>query len=288
MSIEAKKVIPGNSNRSIYNIIKTNSLDAKDELKLFNYVNSKKKIIISTPFSREAAKRLIKFKVPAFKVGSGEASNFHFVKYLTQFKIPIIMSTGMNSIKSIYKSVDIILKKKIPLALLHCTNIYPTPENLVRLDCVSLLKRKFPKCVVGLSDHTSSIYTCLGAVALGARIIEKHFTDTKKRKGPDISSSMDPKELAELIKGSLKIFHSRGSNKEALKEEKKTIAFAFPSVVALKNLNVGEILNENNIFLKRPGTGDFGVNDLQNLYGKKVKKFIVKNSQLSKKNIFYK
>ena len=99
---------------------------------------------------------------------------------------------------------------------------------------------------------------------------------------------MDPKELAELIKGSLKIFHSRGSNKEALKEEKKTIAFAFPSVVALKNLNVGEILNENNIFLKRPGTGDFGVNDLQNLYGKKVKKFIVKNSQLSKKNIFYK
>ena len=121
--------------------------------------------------------------MPAFKVGSGECNNYHFIKYLTKFKIPIIMSTGMNSIKSIKKSVDIIQKQKIPLALLHCTNIYPTPPNLVRLNCIEELKA-YPNCQIGISDHTENIYTSLGAVALGARIVKKHYVDTKKEEGP--------------------------------------------------------------------------------------------------------
>jgi N-acetylneuraminate synthase len=282
MSEEAKRVIPGNANISIYEIIKKCALNEEDEKKLANYIVSKKKIFISTPFSRAAADRLNRFKVPAFKIGSGECNNHHFVKYLCKFKKPIIMSTGMNSIKSIKKSVNIILKHKIPLALLHCTNIYPTPAKLVRLNCITELKEAFKNCSVGISDHTENNFTSLGAVALGADIIEKHYTDTKKRHGPDISSSMDFDDLKNLIKGSNEIFLARGGKKKPLKEEKKTIAFAFPSVVSLKNLSPGMKLTKDNIFLKRPGGGDFSINELENLYGKIVKKFIKNNTQIKK------
>ena len=112
MSSEAKKIIPLNSDRPIFDLIKDCSLSEKNELKLMKHIQSKKKIFISTPFSKSAADRLARFKVPAFKIGSGECNNFEFVKYLSKFKIPIIMSTGMNTINGIKKSVDIILKKK--------------------------------------------------------------------------------------------------------------------------------------------------------------------------------
>ena len=285
MSVEAKKIIPGNSRQNIYNIIENTALNEKDEKKLMNYIKSRKKIFISTPFSRAAADRLGKFNIPVYKIGSGECNNHYLVDYICKFKKPIIMSTGMNSVQSIKKSVNIILKHKIPLALLHCTNIYPTPAKLVRLNCITELKNAFPKCIIGISDHTENNYTSLGAVALGADIIEKHYTDTKKRAGPDISSSMDINDLKNLIKGSKEIFLARGGQKKPLKEEKKTIAFAFPSVVALKNLSPGMKLTSENIFLKRPGGGDFGIRNLENLYGKVVKKPIKQNTQIKKNHI---
>ena len=282
MSEEAKKVIPGNANISIYEIIKNCALNEKDEKKLMNYVTQKKKIFISTPFSRAAADRLNKFGVPAFKIGSGECNNYHLIKYICKFKKPIILSTGMNSIESIKPSVKIIRDAKIPLALLHCTNIYPTPPNLVRLDCINQLKRSFPSCIVGISDHTENNYSSLGAVSLGAKIIEKHFTDSKKKKGPDISCSMDPLELKELIYGSKVIFKASGGKKLPLKEEKKTIAFAFASVVSTVEIKKGEKLTKNNIFVRRPGGGDFKIKDLTKLYGKIVKKNIKNNIQIKK------
>jgi len=283
MSEEAKKVIPGNAKISIYEIIKKCALNEKDEKLFCNHVRSRKKIFISTPFSKKAVDRCIRLKVPAFKIGSGECSNYHLVEYIAKFKLPIIMSTGMNSIKSIKKSVNIITKKKIPLALLHCTNIYPTPSNLVRLECIKEIKSAYPGCLVGISDHTENVYTSLAAVALGARIIEKHFTDNKKRKGPDISSSMDAKDLRMLIEGSKVIFEARGGKKKPLKQEAKTIAFALPSVVAENVLKKGDVLTKENISLKRPGDGDFGVNELSSLYGRKVVREIKKNTQIKKK-----
>ena len=273
MSEEAKKVIPGNSNKNIYEIIKNCALNERDERKLMNHIVSKKKIFISTPFSRAAADRLGKFNIPAFKIGSGECNNHFLVDYICKFKKPIIMSTGMNSIKSIEKSVKVIRKHKLPYALMHCTNIYPTPNNLIRLDCIQELKKNFPDAVVGLSDHSGSVYSCLGAVALGARVLEKHYIDNKKkRSGPDISSSMDTAELKQLIRGSNEIFESLGGNKSPLKKEAKTIAFAFQSVVATKDIFKGEKLSINNIFLRRPGNGDYKVKDFIKILGKKVNK----------------
>ena len=182
MSSEAKKIIPLNSDRPIFDLIKDCSLSEKNELKLMKHIQSEKKIFISTPFSKSAADRLARFKVPAFKIGSGECNNFEFVKYLSKFKIPIIMSTGMNTINGIKKSVDIILKKKIQLALLHCTNIYPTPEKYIRLNCIEELKKKFPNCVIGLSDHSKTIFPAIASISLGARIIEKHFVIDKRQR----------------------------------------------------------------------------------------------------------
>lgn len=284
MSIEAKKIKPGNCNKSIYRIMEESALSESEERKLFQYVRSKKSIFISSPFSYAAADRLNKFGIPAFKVGSGECNNFHFIEYLCKFKKPIIMSTGMNSIASIRKSINIIRRKKIPLALLHCTNIYPTPFNLIRLGCIAELQSAYKDCVIGYSDHTVTNHTCLAAVSLGASIIEKHYVDSRtKRKGPDIVCSMDSNELKDLIAGSKNIFYASGGKKLPIKEEKKTINFAFASVVSKTKIIAGEKLSKNNITLKRPSGGDFGIKDLNKLFGKFARIDIKENIQLKKK-----
>ena len=285
MSEEAKKVIPGNSNDSIYDIMDRCSLSERDEFEMMKYVEKKGAIFISTPFSRKAVDRLEKFDVPAYKIGSGECNNYPLVKYICEKGKPIILSTGMNSLDSVRKSVEIIRNNKIPFALLHCTNIYPTPPELVRLDSISILKKEFPDALVGLSDHTTSNYTCLGAVSLGASILERHFTDHYDRKGPDINCSMDHMALKDLINGSRIIFSARGDNKNPIEEEKQTIAFAFASVVAIKDIKKGQILTKENIWVKRPGNGDFLAKDIQNLYGKIAKHDIIKGHQLKKRDI---
>ena len=242
-------------------------------------------IFISTPFSKKAVDRLVKFKIPAFKIGSGECNNYPLIEYISKFKKPVILSTGMNSIKSIYPSVKILRKHKIKYALLHCTNIYPTPSNLIRLDCIRVLKKHFPDAVIGLSDHSKTIYPCFGAIALGARIIEKHFTDTKNRKGPDISASMDPNELKTLIKGSNEIFKAKGSGKKAVKGENSTLKFAFASVVATEEIKKGSKFTKRNCFPKRPGIGDFLAKDYKKVLGKTAKKTIRKNTLIKKNKI---
>ena len=285
MSYEAKKIKPGNSNINIFSIIENSQLSYNDEFKLAKFIKQKKRIFISSPFSREAVDRLEKIGVPAYKIGSGECNNYPLIEYISKKKKPIILSTGMNDISNIKKTVKIFRKYKIPYALLHCTNIYPTPNHLVRLNCLTELKNEFNDAVIGISDHTETIYSCLGAVSLGASIIEKHFVDTKKRKGPDISCSMDNNELKEMIKGSKLIFASLKGPKKALKEERKTIKFAFASVASTEDIKKGEKFTTKNIFTKRPGSGDFTVKDYENIIGKYASKNIKKNYQLKKRDV---
>ena len=280
----AKKIKPGNSNKSIYKIISKCALKESDEKKLMNHVKKLKSIFISTPFSREAANRLNRFNIPAFKIGSGECNNYPFIEHVAKFKKPIILSTGMNSINTIKPAVKILRKNKIKFALMHCTNIYPTPPELVRLECIKQLKKAFPDAVVGLSDHTISNFTSYGAIALGAKIIERHFVDDNSRKGPDILCSMTPLELKQLIAGSKVIFKSTLLNKKiALKKEKKTMNFAFSSVVSINDIQPGEKLSKSNIWVKRPGIGDFLAKDYNKLIGKKVIKKIISGEFIKKK-----
>ena len=267
MSQEAKNVIPGNSDLSIYEIMERCALNEEEEIQLKDYVESKDIIFISTPFSRAAADRLERMNVPAYKIGSGECNNYPLLKHIVSFGKPIIMSTGMNTIESIRKSVSIIQEAKVPYALLHTTNIYPTPNHLVRLGAMKELIEKFPNAVIGLSDHTLTNHACFGAVALGASILERHFTDSMKRPGPDICCSMDGKALKELIEGVNILYLERGGVKGPVKEEKPTIDFAYATIVTIKSIKKGEIFTEKNIWVKRPGTGELMAEKFEKVLG---------------------
>lgn len=281
MSSEAKRVIPGNADISIYEIIENCSISLDEEKQLAKYVRDSGLIYMSTPFSFEAVDFLESLNVPAYKIGSGECNNYPLVEAIASKNKPVIMSTGMNSIESIRPSVEIFRKAGVPFALMHCTNLYPTPEKLIRLNSINELRENFPDAVLGLSDHSLTNYPCLGSVALGASILERHFTDTKDRPGPDIICSMTPDELRELIKGSKIIHQSTKGSKFPVSEEDVTIAFAFASVVATKTLMPGHIISREDITLKRPNGGDFGPKEFERLIGSEVVQEISPNIQIA-------
>ncbi|EAK9948847.1 N-acetylneuraminate synthase family protein [Campylobacter upsaliensis] len=281
----AKKVIPGNAKISIYEIMKKCALNEKDERELKEYVEKQGLVYLSTPFSRAGANRLEDMGVSAYKIGSGECNNTPLIKHIASFKKPIILSTGMNDIKSITQSVKILKDFEVPFVLLHTTNLYPTPPHLVRLGAMLELKKEFD-ALVGLSDHTTNNLACLGAVALGACMIERHFSDTMDRQGPDIICSMDENALKELITQSEQMALMRGLNakKEAAKEEQVTIDFAFASIVSIQPIKKGETLSEKNIWVKRPSLGGIPAYEFENVLGKKALRDIECDSQLSKED----
>lgn len=280
MSKAAKETIPGNSKKSIYEIMNECSLSEKEELELKLYVEKMGMIFISTPFGRQAANRLNSWGVPAFKIGSGECNNYPLIEHICSFKKPIILSTGMNTIDSVSNAVSIFNKYKIQYALLHTTNLYPTPDHLVRLGSINQLNKNFPDCPVGLSDHTISNHACFGAVALGASILERHFTDSMNRVGPDIVCSMDPRSTKELIEGAKIIFKQRGGEKNIIKEEQVTIDFAYSTVCAISDIKKGETFTKENIWVKRPGKNGLLAEFYDDILGEVAKKNIKNDSQI--------
>ncbi len=270
MSGAAKQVIPGNANESIYDIMAHCALSEEDEIRLKMYVESKGLLFLSTPFSRAAADRLERMGVSAYKIGSGECNNYPLLKHIASFGKPIILSTGMNTIESVAKAVKIFEGNNIPYALLHTTNLYPTPPHLVRLGAMVELAKAFPNAVIGLSDHTTDNLACLGAVALGASILERHFTDNMERTGPDIVCSMDTKACRELIESSRILHTELGGTKGPAKEEQVTMDFAFATVVTIAPIKSGEMLSKDNIWVKRPGTGEVLAEYFEGLLGKRA------------------
>lgn len=270
MSGEAKKVIPGNSIKSIYDVMKECALSEEEERELMKYTESKGMVFLSTPFSRMAADRLERFGVKAFKIGSGEMNNYPLLEHVANFGKPMIVSTGMNSIESIKRAVDILDKKQVPFALMHTTNLYPTKPSQVRLGAMQEMMREFKGIPIGLSDHTINNNACIAAIALGAAVVERHFTDVKSRQGNDIVCSMDEGELKLLLNASKEVYEMRGGSKEALKEEQVTIDFAFATVVTIKDIKEGEEFTEDNIWVKRPGTGEIRAEEFNNILGKKA------------------
>lgn len=281
MSPIAKEVIPGNSNKSIYEIMEQCSLNYEEELELKNYVEKNNMIFISTPFSRAAVDRLVDFNVPAFKIGSGECNNYPLIEYICKFNKPIILSTGMNNMDSINKAVKIIKDHKLDLALLHTTNLYPTPFHLVRLGGMQELMNTFKDIPIGLSDHTLNNLSSYAAISLGASIIERHYTDHMDRQGPDIVCSMDEKNCKDLIANSKIIKSMLGGSKEPAKEEKVTIDFAFATVVSIKDIKAGDTLSNDNIWVKRPGTGKIKAEHFNKVLGKISNKNINKGEHLN-------
>jgi N-acetylneuraminate synthase len=274
-------VIPGNATESIWDIMARCALSEADEQALMRYVESKGLIYLSTPFSRAAADRLEAMQVPAYKIGSGECNNYPLIRHIAGFGKPIILSTGMNDLDSIRPAVEIFREAGIQYALTHCTSMYPTPYEKVRLGAIPQLRDEFPDAVVGLSDHSIGNYTCLAAVALGARILEKHFTSDKTWPGPDVPISMDPAELADLVRGSRAVFEASGGEKTILADEQPTIDFAYACVVTVQPIKKGETFTRENVWVKRPGTGEIKARDFERVLGRRAGRDLGKNAQLS-------
>ena len=273
---------PGNiSEESLWDIIDRCVLDNEQERNLFDYAKEKGILFFSTPFSREGADRLNELGVELYKIGSGECNNLPLLNHVANFKKPMILSTGMNDISSIKASVETILSHGVPLALLHCTSIYPAPPETMRLGAITHLKDEFPDLEIGLSDHSLGISVALGSVAVGANIVEKHFTKSRQWPGPDNPFSIEPNELKNLVDWSKEIWKARGGNKDILADEKPVIDFAYACVVAIKDINKGEALSLDNIWVKRPGTGEIFAKDFEDVLGKVATIDISENTQLS-------
>ena len=258
------------SKEKLWDIIKRCELDEREERRVQEFCRQKGIIYLSTPFSREAADRLDAMNVPAFKIGSGECNNLPLLRHIAAKGKPMILSTGMNDIESIHRSVKTIQESKVPLALMHCTSLYPTPYEKLRLGAITDLRQAFPELPIGLSDHTLGIWTCIGGVALGACLLEKHFTISRSWPGPDTGISIEPQELADLLKGSRAVWEARGGHKTRLAEEQPVIDFAYATVVTIKPVKAGEKLSRDNIWVKRPGTGPIHAERFEEVLGKRA------------------
>jgi len=274
-------VVPGNAKESIWDIMKRCALSDDEERRLKEYVEQQDMLFLSTPFSRAAAERLESMDVQAYKIGSGECNNYPLIEHVARFRKPVILSTGMNDITSIGPAVDIFRRYDIPFALLHCTSMYPTPYEKVRLGALAELRTEFPDAVIGLSDHTTTNYTSLAAVALGASILERHFTSDKSWPGPDINISMNPSELADLVVGSRAIHSALGGSKQILAEEQPTIDFAYASVVTTSIIEQGELFTSENLWVKRPGTGEILAVSYPKILGRRAARRIEAHTQVA-------
>lgn len=281
MTDEAKRIFPPNAaDQSIWQIMEECALSMDDEVTLKEYAESLGMIYISTPFSRAAANFLNEIGVPAFKIGSGECNHLPLIRHIASFGKPVIMSTGMQTIASVRASVDILDQAGVEYALLECTNLYPSPPEIVSLQGVTELRKAFPKAVVGFSDHSVGPEMALASVALGACILERHFTDTRYRKGPDIACSMDPAELKFLIDRSREIHTALRNPKVRSAPEEDVYRFARGSVVADRDLPAGHRITAQDIWARRPGSGEISVEHFDRLVGARTARALKRNEQL--------
>jgi len=267
------------SDESLFDIIKRCELSEDEQKELKSRCDKRGIIFLSTPFSVEAADFLDGIGVPAFKVGSGELTNIPFLEHIAAKGKPMIMSTGMSELDEIRRSVDAVRKFDVPFILLQCTSTYPSKYTDVKLGAIKVLRDEF-NVPVGLSDHSFGVYTALGAVALGACLVEKHFTLDRSWPGPDQIVSLEPGELKHLVEGAKAIYQALGSEKRIIEDERPVVEFARHSVVALRDIAKGETFTRENVWVKRPGTGEIQANDISKVLGKKALVDISYDSQL--------
>lgn len=280
MTDEAKQIFPPNADVSIWEVMERCALGPEDETELKRYTEELGMIWISTPFSRMAADFLETLDVPAYKIGSGEVDNLPLIRHIAAKGKPVIMSTGMQTIESIRASVKILDDAGIEYALLECTNLYPSPPEIVSLQGVTDLKNAFPNAVVGFSDHSIGPEMALASVALGACILERHYTDSRYRIGPDIINSMDPSELRHIIDRSREIHTALHNPKSRTASEEGVYAFARASVVADADLPAGHVITEADIWARRPGSGEIAGFEFDNVVGRTLNRAVTRNTQL--------
>jgi N-acetylneuraminate synthase len=276
---EMLRKVPKSSNfdLNLYDFLKKNALKIQDHLKLKRLCDKIGIQYLCTPFSLKAAIELNKYiKVDAFKIGSGEMTDYPFLEEVLKFNKPMIISTGMSTISEIDETYKF-LKKCKNLVIMNCISEYPTDYSDLNLNFINELKKKYPKTIIGHSDHTGEIYSSISAYTLGAKVLEKHVTLDKKFKGPDQKVSIDFNDLKNLVTGLRLLQNSFGKTKKIHHKEIQIRKWARRSIVTIKDIKKGELFTKNNIWSKRPGTG-IPSKFLNKILNKKSKKNIKINT----------
>lgn len=248
----------GGGDDSQYQMLKKLELTQEEHFELIEYCKKKGVRFFSTAFDFDSIEFLDSLHLGLWKIPSGEITNYPYIKKIAQKQGDVILSTGMSTSEDIQNAVDVLLrwgKTKDQITILHCNTEYPTPFEDVNLRAMLSIKEHFGT-QVGYSDHTRGIEVPVAAVALGATVIEKHFTLDRNMSGPDHKASLEPDELKAMVSAIRNIEKALGSSeKKVTDSERKNFAVARKSIVAARNISKGEILTEENLTVKRPGTG---------------------------------
>ena len=243
---------------SQYQMLKNLELTYEDHVKLIEYANSQGIKFLSTAFDLESVQLLANFHLGLWKIPSGEITNYPYLRLIAQQHEPVILSTGMSTMEEIESAVRVLLDNGLPLdylTILHCNTEYPTPMCDVNLRAMNKIASVF-HTHVGYSDHTLGIEVPIAAVALGASVIEKHFTLDRSLQGPDHKASLEPQELKNMVTAIRNVEVALGSpEKKVTDSEEKNKLLVRKSIVALKEIKEGDLFSEDNLTVKRPGNG---------------------------------
>ena len=239
-----------------YEMLKKLELSKETHEELFDYCKKKGILFLSAPFDVKSVEYLHTLGVPMIKIPSGEITNYPYLKAVGQTGRPVILSTGMSDLEEVREALSVLRRwGSSKITVLHCNTEYPTPKEDVNLKAMKEMGEELA-LPFGYSDHTLGTEVALAAVAMGASIIEKHFTISKSMEGPDHKASLEPKQLKEMVEGIRKIEKALGNEKKVPSmSERKNISVARKSIVAACDIAKGELLTEENLTTKRPGTG---------------------------------
>lgn len=275
-----------NPNESQYDMLKKLELSKQAHVELIEYCLNKNILFLSTPFDIESADLLEELGITMFKIPSGEITNKPFLQYIAKKQKPIILSTGMSSLEEVKEALEWIYETgNRKITLLHCTSEYPTREQDVNLNAMITMKNVF-NIDVGYSDHTIGIEVPIAAVALGATIIEKHFTLDKSMEGPDHKASLEPNDLREMVFLIRNVEKAMGKGvKMPTDFEKITRNVARKSIVSVTNIKKGEVIKRDMIDIKRPGNG-IQPKYLTQVIGKRVNRDINEDEVIRNEDIY--
>lgn len=263
-----------NFNMPLYEFLKLYALSLDQHRELKRYCDEIGIIYLCTPFSKKAALEINEL-VPAFKIGSGELTDHPTLKVIAGLGKPMILSSGMSVIEEIDETINALRPINDQLMLMNCTSEYPPKYEDINLGVIKVLEERY-QIPIGHSDHTPDIFTCFGAVALGAKLLEKHLILDRRQPGPDQSVSIEPYELYQLVNGVRKIEDAMGTEKRVNELEKPIRSWAHRSIVTLKDIATGTILTEEHLWTKRPGTG-VPAKYLEQFLGKKTTRNLEKD-----------
>jgi N-acetylneuraminate synthase len=267
-----------------FEMLKRLELTEKDTEFLKKYSYGLELEFISTPYDYESVDLLERIGVTKYKIGSGEITDLPFLEYISNKGKPIILSTGASTIGEVKEAVDTILLHNSDLSLLHCTSSYPVELKHVNLNAMLTMMQQF-NLPIGYSDHTTGLTVAAAAVALGARIIEKHFTLDKNLPGPDHKASLNPGELKKLVKTVRDVELAMGTSEKKPSDcETETIQKGRRSIITVRNLKKGEIIARDDLIIKRPSTG-IAPKFINDVIGARLKRDIKEDSVLSFKDI---